>query len=154
MVVWHPSLVDEDLVEQRATGHLTQRADLDTGLAHREHEVRDASVFREVGICSGDENSVVGPLAERRPDLLPRDHPFVAVAFGAGLQPGEVGPGAGLGEQLAPAVFAVEDARHESLDQLVGSVCEQGRGCQHHAEPGGRPERSTGDHRARQVVRP
>ncbi len=64
VVVRHPCLVDEHFVEQRATGHLAQRADLDTGLAHREDEVRKASMLREVGIGSGDEDPEVGPLTK------------------------------------------------------------------------------------------
>src|SRR3954452_2332358 len=42
----------------------------------------------------------------RRPDFLAVDDPVVALLFGAGAQPGQIGAAGGFGKQLAPDVFA------------------------------------------------
>ncbi len=62
----------------------------------------DAAVLRHVGVGAGEQQAPVAVVRARRPHLLAVDDPLVAVAVGAGAQPGEVGAGAGLGEQLAP----------------------------------------------------
>ena len=64
VIVGNARFVDEDLVEQRTPRHLTEGANFDAGLAHREHEVGQASVLGQVRVGSGDEDPVIGPLPE------------------------------------------------------------------------------------------
>ena len=52
------------------------------------------------------------------PDLLAVDHPFLAVTVGAGLQPGQVGPGARLAVEQAGAVLAGEQPAQHRAAQL------------------------------------
>ena len=61
----------------------------------------------------------VGVLAERGPGLLAVDDVVVAVALRRGLERGEVGAGAGLGEALAPPVVEIGDARQEAALLLL-----------------------------------
>ena len=56
------------------------------------------------------------------PHLLAGDDDLVAVDDAARLEAGEVGAGVGLGEALAVAVGAVDDARQEVRLLLVGAV--------------------------------
>ena len=98
----HPHVGEEHLVEHGASGELAQRPDLDAGLVHVDREVGDALVLGHVGIGAGEQHAEVGPVAARGPHLLAVDDPLVAVELGAGVEPGEVGAGARLAEQLAP----------------------------------------------------
>ena len=59
-------------------------------------------MLRLVRVGAGDEHPERSDVGERGPHLLPVHNPLVAVANGAGGQPGNVGPGAGLAEELAP----------------------------------------------------
>ena len=106
VVVADPHIGEEHLVEHRAARHLLERADVDAGLVDVEHEVGDALVLRDVGIGAGQEHADVGDLRARRPHLLPVDDPLVAVTHRRGGEAGEVGPGAGLAEELAPRLAA------------------------------------------------
>src|SRR4029450_5537541 len=63
----------------------------------------------------------------RAPDLLPVDDPLVAVAHGAGPQPGEIGAGTGLAEQLAPPLAAAQERREVPLLLRFGAVRDQRR---------------------------
>ena len=72
----------EDLVELALAGDHLDRPDLDAGLAHVDEEERDALVLRGVGVGAGEREDVVGEVAGRRPDLLPVEHPLVAVERG------------------------------------------------------------------------
>ena len=70
---------------------------------------------------------------------------YVAVALGPGREPGEVGAGVGLGEQLAPHLFAADDPREEARLLLVGAVPQEHRADQHRVPPRagtGRADRS------------
>ena len=66
--------------------------------------------FGASGFGPHEELAAVGDLGVGGPDLLAGDHVVVAVAHGPGAQRGEVGPGLGLGEPLAPHVVAAQDA--------------------------------------------
>ena len=98
----HARVGEEHLVEQGPSGHLPQRPHVDAGLEHLEGEVADPLVLGHVGVGAGEQHAEVGHLATRRPHLLAVDHPLVAVALGAGAEPGEVRSGPGLAEELAP----------------------------------------------------
>ena len=104
---------EEHLVERRVLVHLVHRADLDAGLVHRQHEVADAAVLRDVRVGAGQQQAEVGVVGARAPQLLAVDDPLVAVALGVGGQPGEVGPVGRLAEQLAPRVLAGDRARQQ-----------------------------------------
>ena len=80
-----------------------------------------------VGVGAGDEHAHVGDLAARGPHLLAVDDPLVAVLDRPRLQAGEVGAGAGLGEQLAPGLLAGDDVLDEGASLLVVTVVDDGR---------------------------
>ena len=106
--VGHADVGEVDLVELGLAGHLAQRTDLDARRVHVEREVGEPLVLRGLGVGAGDEHAAVGDVGQRVPDLLAVDHPLVAVAHGPTAQAGQVGPGTGLAEELAPGVLAGE----------------------------------------------
>ena len=61
------------------------------------------------------------------PDLLPVQHPLVAVALGPGRQAGHVGAGAGLAEELAPDLLVGEQRTQVALLLLGRPVRDDGR---------------------------
>ena len=90
-------------------------AHLDTGLLHRDEQVRDAGVLGRVGVGAGQQEDVVGVLGLGGPHLLAVDDPLVAVELGPGLQAGQVRSGVGLAEALAP--------RRSSPLRMLGMNC-------------------------------
>ena len=126
----------------RVAGHLPQRPHLDPGLVHVDREPGDALVLRDVGIGAGDEHAEVGVLAARRPDLLAVDDPLVAVRHGPRREPGEVGAGARLAEQLAPRLGAGDDVADVQVDLLLRAVRGDGGRGQQQPEARGRAERA------------
>jgi hypothetical protein len=72
-------------------------------------------------------STVVGLVGQGGPHLLSVDHPLVAVALGAGLQAGDVGPGARLREHLAPHRLARDVVGHEGPLLLLGAELVQHR---------------------------
>ena len=83
--------------------------------------------FGCVRIGAGEQEAVVGVMALRGPHLLAVDDPLVAVEHRGGLQAGEVGTRVRLGEPLAPARRAAEDARQELLLLLLAAPLQQRR---------------------------
>ena len=73
-------------------------------------------------VGASDDHAVVGNMSERGPDLLAVDHPGVAVTLGLGLEAGDVGAGAGLGEHLAPDFLAGDVVSEVGGLLLVGAV--------------------------------
>ena len=69
---------------------------------------------------------MVGQVRPRRPHLLAGDPPAVTVPLGAGGERRQVGPGAGLAEQLAPHLLVPHDRREVPQPLLLGAVGEQG----------------------------
>ena len=133
-------VVEEDLVEHGVAGHLPQGPDGDAGLVEGEREPGDAGVLRDREVGAGEEHAVVGLHRHGAPDLLAVDDPAVAVALGPGGEPGQVGAGAGLAEQLAPVVLPVEDRGHEPGDLVGRAVGEDRRRRHEQAEPAGRAQ--------------
>ncbi len=84
-------------------------------------------MLRRVPVRPAEHEAPVGPLRERRPHLLTRDHPLVSVAHRAGLHVGEVGAGVRLGVALAPDLGAGEDPGEEPALLLVGAEVDDGR---------------------------
>ena len=78
----HPHIGEEHLAEVAVRGHVGDRPDLDAGRVHRDDDLADPGVRRPFGRRATDQVAVVGDLAEARPDLLPVDHPLVAVPPG------------------------------------------------------------------------
>ena len=66
----HPHLVEEDLVEVRVAGDLTQRADVDAGRVHVDDERRDAVVLRRGGVAAEQAETEVAVVRTAGPDLL------------------------------------------------------------------------------------
>ena len=71
----------------------------------------------------------------RRPHLLTGHAVDAAALLGARREAGEVAPGAGLAEQLAPDVVAGEDPRHPPRPLLLGAVRHQRRPDERDAGP-------------------
>ncbi len=65
--------------------------------------------------------------AKRRPDLLAVDQPAARRRDRPGLDTGDVGPGTGFGEQLAPHLASGEDARHVPASLRIGAELQQRR---------------------------
>ncbi len=98
-------------------------------LAQVDQEVGDALPLGHVGVGPGQQHGVRRQMGPRRPHLLAGDHPLVAVALGPGGQRGQVRAGAGLAEELAPALLVAHDRRQEAQALLLGAVGEEsGRG--------------------------
>jgi hypothetical protein len=70
----------------------------------------------------GHEEPEVGVVRAAGPDLLAGDGPAPVDWCRPGGEPGEVGAGAGLGEELAPDLVAPEDGGEEALLLLERSV--------------------------------
>ena len=89
----------------------TQRPHLDAGLLHVDDEVREPAVLRHVGVrCGTSSIPHLRDVRERRPHLLAVDDPLVAVAHRARREPGDVGAGARLAEELAPDLLVASRA--------------------------------------------
>ena len=117
----HAHVGEEHLAEVAVGGHVLDRADLDAGCVHRHDDLADPGVRRAFRRRAADAVAVVGDGGEARPDLLPVDHPLVALPHGAGAQRRQVGAGLGLAHPDAPRRLAREDLRQE-LGLLVGAA--------------------------------
>ena len=143
-----PGLIQEHLVERRVPVHLPQRANLDTRLAHRQHEAGDAAVLGHAGISAGQQQPEVRGRRSGRPDLLPRHQPPVSDRLGPGGQPGQVRARTWLAEQLAPGDLAGDGTPDEPFPERIGAVLDEHRPGQPHADSFGR----TGHSRAGQFL--
>ena len=120
-------VVEEHLVEVSVPVDLPQWARGDAGDTHVDDEHADAAVLRNVGVRAGDEQPVVAVVRARRPHLLAVHHPLVAVAFRPRLQAGDVGPRAGLREQLAPHRVGPQESGQIRSLLRVGAELQQRR---------------------------
>ena len=130
MGVGYSNLLEEDLVEVGAAGHLPQRPHLHPRSLHVHDETREALVLGEVGVGPADHLADVGVVSTRCPHLLPGDDPLVTVGLGSHLQTGQVGSGAGLGEQLTADDVASIHLGQDLGGHVVFGVIED-RGCDH-----------------------
>ena len=119
---WNASIGEEHLVERRVAVHLEDRANLHTRLLHRQDEVADALVLGDVPVGAGEQHAVIGVVGARVPHLLAVDDPVVAVTDSGRAQPGEVGTGAGLAEQLGPRDLA-GDRRTQDRERSSSEPC-------------------------------
>ena len=117
--------------------HLLERLHRDAGLMHVHDEKGQAGMLGLVPVGARQQQSEVGLLRPRSPELLAVDHIVVALAIGAGDRPGGVRPAAGLAEELAPGFFAGHAGTQKPFLLLIGAVRQDGRGRQHaNANPG------------------
>ena len=129
-------VLEEGLVEAVLPAHVDQRADGEAGGVDVGHEHEgDAAVLGRVRIRPHEGEERVRVVGVRGPDLLPVDHPLVAVAHRPRLERREVGAGARLRVALCPYDLAREDARQEALLLLVRAVHDQRRAEQREAVP-------------------
>ena len=84
-------------------------------------------MLRGVRVGAGEQEAVVGELGLGGPHLLPVDHPLVPVEHRTGLQGGQVRPGVGFAEPLAPPHLALHDLGQELLLLLLGAPLQDGR---------------------------
>ena len=96
------ALVKKTSLNSARAVDLLDGADLDARLLHGHEEVGDAGVLGRVGVGAGQQEDVVGVLGLGGPHLLAVDDPLVAVELGPRLEAGQVDPGVGLAEPLAP----------------------------------------------------
>ena len=68
---------------------------------------------------------MIGEVTGRGPDLLPVEHPLVAVEFGPQSDVAEIGAGVRLGVPLTPCVVTGEQTGQEVLLLLVGAPHEE-----------------------------
>ena len=107
-----------------------------------------------------------GVVGHGGPHLLPVDDPLVAVPDRAGRERRQVGPGAGLAEELAPDLLARPQRAQEPLPLLVGAEhqdrrrrhsqpdrCTPGVGCAASASSAPRRSAARGQRRARPAPR-
>jgi hypothetical protein len=81
-----------------------------------------------VRVGPGEEQAPLGVVGPAGPHLAAGDDPAIASGFGhgTGRQPGQVRPGVGLGEQLAPDLLAPGDRRQPAPPLLGLAVDERG----------------------------
>ncbi|CAB4336070.1 unannotated protein [freshwater metagenome] len=81
----------EDLIEFRFTGHLVERANIDTGGMHIQNEIAQTLVLWNIWIRSSQKHPVVRCVRQRRPHLLTVDDPFIPIADCATRNAGNIG---------------------------------------------------------------
>ena len=123
----HAHAVEEGFTERRLAGDQQDRLGRDALGGHVEQDEADAVVLLRGRIGAHQAEDPVGVVGVGGPDLLTGDDVIVAVAFGAGLQRGEVGAGVGLGVALAPADQAGGDLRQMLGLLFLGAVFQQRR---------------------------
>ncbi len=123
----HADTVEEGFAERRIAGDQQDRLGRHALRGHVEQDEADAVVLLRGGIGADQAEDPVGVVGVGGPDLRARDDEIVAVAFGAGLERGEIGAGVRLGIALAPADQARRDLRQVLLLLRLVAVFEQRR---------------------------
>ncbi len=139
-----PHIIEESFAERRIARDQQDRLGRDALRGHVEQDETDAVMLLRGRVGAHQAENPVGVVGVGGPDLLAGDEVIVAVAFGAGLQRGEVGAGVGFGIALAPADQAGGDLRQMLLLLRLGAVFQQRR--PEHPDPETR-QRRTGTHR-------
>src|SRR5438445_592238 len=114
MVARDEHVLEEDLVELLAPGHLAERAHGDARRLQVADEVADPPGPGRGEVRARQQDAPARELRVARPDLLAGHDPAVAAALGAGAERGQVGARAGLGEELAPELVGGEDLGQEA----------------------------------------
>ncbi len=129
----HLDVCEEDLVELRVPGDLSQRAHLDPGCMHVDDHVGQPVVTLRAGVGAGEQDAEVGHVRVRGPHLLPVEHEPVLLDAATRPDTGEIGSRLGLGEALAPDLVPGEEWRQVARLLLLGPVGDDRRAG--HAEP-------------------
>ncbi len=140
-----------DVIEEHLGGLRTAHAELvqvrtegnARGL-HRDHDQRLVDVRLVVGGI-GEQAHEVGRRRVGDPHLAAVDHIVVAVLARGGLQAGDVGAGADLGDADAADHLAGDGRAEELLAQLVGTEAGQGRGAHVGLHADGHRDAAAGD---------
>ena len=127
VLVGHEQVVEEHLVEIRATGHLPQWPHLDLGGLHVDDHRGDAGVLGRLGVGTHSGQAACAVVRPTGPHLLPVDLPPAVHPGGPGLDGRGVRAGFGLGEQLAPDLVFAERLLDESFYLPRRSVLDQGQ---------------------------
>ena len=151
--VGHPHIREEDLVEFGFAGDLEERSHLDTGRLHVHEERRHPLVLGDVGVRARHNEPERRDVRQRGPDLLSVEKPLLAVALGAGRQPGDVRSRTGLAEQLAPDLLVREEWTEVAL-LLFGRAVSGDGGRAHAVADGVAHPRHRGATRAQPRLRP
>ena len=122
MLVRNARVGEVDLVELGLPGDLTQRPGLHAVAVHVDDEVGQPLVLGHVRVGAGQQQPPTGAVGQARPHLLTVDHPVVTVRDRGGREPGQVGPGARLREQLTPQVLG-GGQRPQPLTLHVLALC-------------------------------
>src|SRR5690606_14807803 len=123
----HPHVLEVHLVHLRLSINQHDGRQGDTGSFHVDEEEADALLFLGRRVSSHQTEYPVGVLPEGIPGLGAVHDVVVAVAYGGGLEGGEIGAGIGLGVALAPPYVARENIGQESLFLLIGAIGEDDR---------------------------
>ena len=129
LLLGHLHVVEEGLAEGRIAADQQDRLGRHARRLHVEQQEADPALLG-LGRGAHQAEDPVGLVGIAGPHLLPVDQPVVAPLvsfFGLGLQPGEVGAGAGLGIALAPADLAARDLRQIMALLLLAAELEQRR---------------------------
>ena len=97
------------------------------GRAHRHDDLADPFVGRPLARGPADQVAVVGNGGEARPDLLPVDHPFVAVTARRRAQRCEIAAGFRFRHPDRPRCLAAEDARQVLVALVLATEGDQRR---------------------------
>ena len=118
---------EEDLVELGVAGHLHERAHVDTGIGHVDDERGDALLGpRFVRIGARQAQAPRGELGVGRPHLAAGHEVAPVRRHGTRRERGQVTPGIGLAEELAPDLGGGEDRWQVAPALLLGAVRQQG----------------------------
>ncbi|MNJ21628.1 hypothetical protein D3C77_159840 [compost metagenome] len=146
ILFFHAHVVEEGLAEGRLAADQGDGPRRHARRRHVEQHEADAQVLWRLGVGADQAEDPVGLVGVGGPDLLAVDDPVVAAILGAGLDRGEVGPGARLGIALAPADLAAHDGRQETLLLLLRAEGQQRRTQHPDAEAGQRQLRLEAAH--------
>jgi hypothetical protein len=89
-------------------GDVDDRSNRDARRVHRTDEVADSLLRRALVGRSREQDTPRREVGVTGPHLLPGDDPFVTVAFGASAERGQIAPGVGFAEELAPELFTAQ----------------------------------------------
>ena len=117
---------EKHLVEGGPACDLLDGAHLHAGAAHVHDEIGKPLVLGRVGVGACHQDTPVGDMRQGVPDLLAVDDPSIAIAYGAGTQPGQIRTGGGLREQLAENDLGGEDPGQEAIFLRLGAMGHDG----------------------------